>query len=283
MNLLMKTKIKEFLLEDIGSGDVSAESIFSKDELSKGYFIAKSEGIFAGENIPQFAYEAFGENIHIQLNFHDGDWVKPGDVLLEVEGSVLALLSCERVILNLMQRMSGIATMTHNAIEKLNDPKMDVVDTRKTAPGLRVFDKKAVSVGGGKNHRFGLYDAVMLKDNHIAFSGGISKAVQSVRKRVGHMTPIEVEIETLSELKEAILARPNVIMFDNLPPERVKEFSKLVPETICIEVSGGITLENIGDFRECGGNVISLGWLTHSVQSFDISFNKELKENKGKC
>ena len=179
-----------------------------------------------------------------------------------------------------MQRMSGIATVTNACVEALNDPSIQICDTRKTVPGLRMLDKYAVVTGGGKNHRQGLYDGVMIKDNHIAFCGSITKAVQAVREKIGHMVKIEVETESKEEVLEAVEAGADVIMFDNRSPEEVKEFATLVPKTIVTEASGGITLDNLASYSGTGVNNISLGFLTHSVKALDISL--QVKEGNKK-
>jgi nicotinate-nucleotide pyrophosphorylase (carboxylating) len=183
------------------------------------------------------------------------------------------LLTGERVILNLLQRMSGIATLTHRAVTILNNSHTRICDTRKTTPGLRMLEKYAVVCGGGYNHRFGLYDGVMIKDNHIAFCGSITKAVQAVREKLGHMVKIEVETETKEQVLEAVRAGADVIMFDNRTPDEVREFVSLVPKPIITEASGGITLENLAEYGTTGVDYISLGMLTHSATALDISFH----------
>jgi nicotinate-nucleotide pyrophosphorylase (carboxylating) len=273
MNLQAQEKIKAFLIEDIGTGDLSADLIFDKDELSSGVFVAKDDGIIAGLEIVQFVYDVLGGNADFQAQVADGDFVKKGTMIGCATGNVRTLLTGERVILNLMQRMSGIATLTHTAVATLNDATIKICDTRKTAPGLRYFDKLAVKIGGGFNHRIGLYDGVMLKDNHIAYAGSISKAVAKVREQIGQMVKIEVEIESQAQLLEAISADVDIIMLDNRTPEQVAEWTKLVPDPIKTEISGGITLDNLADYAGTGADYISLGALTHSVTAFDISFN----------
>lgn len=188
-----------------------------------------------------------------------------------VSGSVSALLQGERVVLNLVQRMSGIASLTRTAVETLNSSFTRICDTRKTTPGLRMLEKYAVRCGGGYNHRFGLYDAVLIKDNHIAFAGSIRRAVQLVREKVGHMVKIEVETETKEQVMEAVEAGADVIMFDNRNPLEIKEMISLIPEHIITEASGGITLDNLAAYRDSGVHYISLGFLTHSFKSLDIS------------
>lgn len=275
MNLTARKQIESYLIEDIGTGDLSTELIFNNESKSSGYFIAKDDGIIAGLEIPDQVYQLLNQKVDFKAFYKDGDFVKAGNIIGEATGPVKGLLIGERVILNLMQRMSGIATQTFRAIQLLDDPSIRICDTRKTAPGLRFFDKLAVQIGGGYNHRMGLYDSVMLKDNHIAFAGGIEAAVAQVRNRLGHTTKIEVEIETKAQLIEALKTEVDIIMFDNRCPEEIKPWLKLVPNSIITEVSGGITLADIERYRHTGVNYISIGALTHSVKAFDISFNSK--------
>ncbi|EAD2760590.1 carboxylating nicotinate-nucleotide diphosphorylase [Listeria monocytogenes] len=274
-SILMNQAIQAFLLEDIGQYDLSAETVFPRDTMGEGVFLAKETGILCGISIPPKVYELLGGNIQFEAYKKDGDWVQKGDIIASVTAPVRTLLSGERVILNLMQRMSGIASQTNFAVKQLDDSAIRICDTRKTAPGLRAFDKYAVQTGGGFNHRNGLYDGVMLKDNHIAFSGGITSAVSTVREKLGHMVKIEVETETAEQVKEAVQAGADIIMFDNRTPEEIKQLVKLVPPHITTEISGNITLENIHRYKGSGANYISLGSLTHSVRAFDISFNSK--------
>ncbi|EAD1226620.1 carboxylating nicotinate-nucleotide diphosphorylase [Listeria monocytogenes] len=274
-SILMNQAIQAFLLEDIGQYDLSAETIFPRDTMGEGVFLAKETGILCGISIPPKVYELLGGNIQFEAYKNDGDWIQKGDIIAAVTAPVRTLLSGERVILNLMQRMSGIASQTNFAVKQLDDSAIRICDTRKTAPGLRAFDKYAVQTGGGFNHRNGLYDGVMLKDNHIAFSGGITSAVSTVREKLGHMVKIEVETETAEQVKEAVQAGADIIMFDNRTPEEIKQLVKLVPPHITTEISGNVTLENIHRYKGSGANYISLGSLTHSVRAFDISFNSK--------
>lgn len=276
----LQKMLQEFLIEDIGELDITSETIFPLENKGNGVFIAKENGIISGLEIIKEAYYLLDSSIEVELRFSDGDRVAVGDTIAKVSGPIAHLLTGERVILNLMQRMSGIATVTNACVEALNDPSIQICDTRKTVPGLRMLDKYAVVTGGGKNHRQGLYDGVMIKDNHIAFCGSITKAVQAVREKIGHMVKIEVETESKEEVLEAVEAGADVIMFDNRSPEEVKEFATLVPNTIVTEASGGITLENLASYSGTGVNNISLGFLTHSVKALDISL--QVKEGNKK-
>ncbi|MEC1720316.1 carboxylating nicotinate-nucleotide diphosphorylase [Schinkia azotoformans] len=271
----LRKQLQEFFIEDLGELDLTSEYIFPLEKVSKGNFLVKNDGVLAGVDIIKEAYAFFDPSIGVTLYKQDGELVKTGDVIASVHGPVAYLLSTERVILNLMQRMSGVATATHAAVQALNSDHTKICDTRKTMPGLRMLDKYAVRCGGGYNHRFGLYDGVMIKDNHITFAGGIKEAVSKVRSQAGHMVKIEVETESKEQVLEAVEAGADVIMFDNRSPEEVAEYVKLVPKEIVTEISGGLTLETIGNYRDTMVDYISLGMLTHSVTALDISFNLE--------
>lgn len=273
ISIHLKEIIENALREDIGMGDLTSKSIFDTDHYSKGTFVSKAEGTLAGLDVLQLAYNFLGENVSVNLLKEDGDSVGFKEKIAEVEGPTQVLLSAERVILNLMQHLSGIATSTAEVIRLLDDPTIEIVDTRKTLPGLRALQKYAVTCGGGKNHRFRLDDGVMIKDNHIKAAGSISKAIEQVRSNIGHMVKIEVETESKEQVLEAVEAKADVIMLDNRTPEEIRELVKLIPDEILIEVSGGITPNSISNFKGCGADVISLGWLTHSVKALDISFN----------
>lgn len=273
----LKNMLESFLIEDIGHQDVTSRSIFSPEQRGKGVFIAKGRGVIAGLVVIKEICYLLDPAIKVNFKLSDGDVVSEGDIIAEVSGPVIPLLSGERVILNLLQRMSGIASMTRQAVETLNDSTITICDTRKTTPGLRMLEKYAVTVGGGKNHRLGLADGIMIKDNHISFCGSITQAIKRARKQNGHMIKIEVETETLDEVKEAVSAGADIIMFDNRSPEEVKAFSSHVPSHIITEASGGITLETLRTYAETGVNYISLGFLTHSVMALDISFNVKIE------
>lgn len=274
--LKLRRQLQEFLLEDMGDVDITSHSIFLPDQMGKAIFTVKEDGILAGLEIIQEVYHLLDPSIHVYLFFSDSDHVQKEYIIAEVQGPVAHLLTGERLILNLLQRMSGIATTTYNCVEALNDLTIQICDTRKTTPGLRMFEKYAVTVGGGKNHRRGLYDGVMIKDNHISFSGSITHAVQTARQQIGHMVKIEVETESQSQVTEAVQAGADVIMFDNRSPSEVKELATYVPDHIITEASGGITLETISSYAQTGIDYISLGFLTHSVESLDISVNVRL-------
>ncbi|MGI8383210.1 carboxylating nicotinate-nucleotide diphosphorylase [Robertmurraya sp. P23] len=275
--LKLRLQLEQFFLEDIGERDTTSELIFGDDEQGELVFIAKENGIFCGEEIIRTGFTLLDNDVVIDLEVRDGERFKKGQKLVTITGQVTTLLKGERVVLNLVQRMSGIATRTKEAVNIVDSTSTRIVDTRKTTPGLRMLEKYAVRCGGGFNHRFGLYDGVMIKDNHIAFAGSISKAVENVKSNLGHMVKIEVEIESREQLLEAIDAGADVIMFDNRTPDEIKEWITLVPDGIVTEASGGITLENLYKYKHTGVDVISLGFLTHTIQSIDISAKVHVK------
>ena len=265
--------IKATLKEDIGRGDLTSEIIFENGSNSRGQFIAKDNGIVCGLQIIDIVYRLLWKDIEVVLHKRDGDTITKGDIIADVNGNTRTLLTAERTILNIIQHMCGIASVTADTIKALDDDTIRVCDTRKTLPGLRMLQKYAVTCGGGFNHRYRLDDGVMIKDNHIKASGSISKAVKKTKDKLGHMVKVEVETETREQVLESIEAGADVIMFDNRSPEEVKEWTQIVPEGIITEVSGGITPETIAAYKGCGVDYISLGWLTHSVKALDISFN----------
>ncbi|MGA9289049.1 MAG: carboxylating nicotinate-nucleotide diphosphorylase [Anaerobacillus sp.] len=271
IGLKIRKDLEQFFIEDIGSADLSSELLFREEDLAEAVFLIKENGVFCGKDVIETAFQLMNNEIQVEVYANDGDWVKRGDVLASVKGSVRAILTAERVILNLIQRMSGIATMTARATEILNSSHTRICDTRKTTPGLRMYEKYAVRCGGGYNHRITLDGGVMLKDNHIAQFGSIQRAVDHVRKRLGHMTRIEVETSSEDEVHDAIKAGADIIMFDNCTPVEAAAYSSIVPKEIITEASGGITLENLGAYQHTGVDYISLGCLTHSVKSLDIS------------
>lgn len=277
MNTLkIKEALKQFFLEDIGERDVTSQLIFPNDLQARGTFLVKDTGVFAGVDVIKEGFSLLDNRIEVTLHKKDGDMVTKGDILATVQGPIASLLTAERVVLNVIQRMSGVATMTRKAVTALGSDHTRICDTRKTMPGLRMFDKHAVVCGGGYNHRFGLYDGVMIKDNHIAFAGSITKVVTAVKEQLGHMVKVEVETETKEQVLEAVAAGADIIMFDNRTPEEVSEYCKLVPAAIVTEASGGITIENLAKYGQTGVDYISLGLLTHSVKALDISFNIEV-------
>ncbi|KGX84015.1 carboxylating nicotinate-nucleotide diphosphorylase [Pontibacillus marinus] len=272
MNLLkMQQQLEAFFIEDIGDHDVTSDVLFQEGTEGEIVFISKQDGIFCGSEIIRRGFRLLDESTIVNVNVQDGESIHAGQTLATVFGKMAILLKGERVILNLIQRMSGIATKTNEAVRSLSSDHTRICDTRKTTPGLRMFEKYAVRSGGGFNHRNGLYDAVMIKDNHIAFAGSITKAVQMVRGQLGHMVKVEVETESKEQVLEAVEAKADCIMFDNQTPESISELVTLVPNNIVTEASGGIQIENLHDYGKTGVDYISLGCLTHSAPSLDIS------------
>jgi len=270
-NILIDKIIEQALLEDIGTGDITTESIVPYGLKAKGIIKASEEGVVAGLDIACLVFEKLDSEICFQSKIKDGKSILPGEVLAKISGSARTILKRERVALNFLQRMSGIATITSKFCQEVKDFPVRIVDTRKTAPGLRILEKYAVRMGGGYNHRFGLYDAVLIKDNHIAVAGGIKSAVNSVRKQTSHTVKIEVEVENLSQLQEALEMKVDIVMLDNMDLETMKEAVKMVKGKALIEASGGITLEKVRKIAQTGVDLISIGSLTHSVKSLDIS------------
>ncbi|MED4129597.1 carboxylating nicotinate-nucleotide diphosphorylase [Shouchella miscanthi] len=271
-SIKVKEALKQFILEDIGDRDETSESIFSISTVTATAEItAKESGVFAGAQVMSTYFSLFDNDIQTSSYKTEGQFIEKGDVLATFEGSVSTILQGERVLLNVLQRMCGIASTVHLAKERLNDPSIRLCDTRKTAPGLRMFDKAACRAGGGYNHRNGLHDAVMLKENHIAACGSISKAVQRVKAIAGPMLKIEVETTNAEEVKEAVAAKADVIMFDNASPDEIRAYQQLVPPSILTEASGGIDLSTIHLYKGTGVNFMSLGFITHSVKALDLS------------
>lgn len=280
MNKLLAEKaLRNFLIEDIGERDASSV-IFNDSDEGEAIVRVKAEGVVAGIQIFEWGYYLLDSSITVEALKQDGDRVTAGEPIVRITGKVAHILSGERVFLNLVQRMSAIATLTRQCADALGGSHTRIVDTRKTTPGLRMFEKYAVRTGGGFNHRNGLYDAVMLKDNHIAAAGSITNAVKKVRAAHGHMMMVEVEVETEEQLMEAIAASPDVIMFDNQTPETMKRWAQLVPPGIRTEASGGIDLAKLQDYRDTGVDVISIGALTHSVRNLDMSMNLSISHKE---
>lgn len=271
--IVIKNLLQQFLIEDIEQSDLTSDTIFPTNYESQATIYTKEAGIFCGADIIKMIYALLDNRMVVDLHVSDGERVEEMQEVASLHGPVRAILSGERLVLNLIQRMSGIATMTRRAVHMLNNERIKITDTRKTAPGLRIFDKYAVTCGGGYNHRFGLYDGVMIKDNHIAFAGSITTAIERVRSQVGPMVKIEVETETEEEVKEAVRNGVDIIMFDNRTPEQIMTLQRHVPNTILTEASGGITLEQLNDYGKTNVDFISLGFLTHSVRALDISLS----------
>ncbi len=263
--------IKNALLEDINYLDTTTDYLIPENQEDKAEFLAKASGVLCGIDIALRVFEILQPNAKFQIFIHDGEQVNKGDIIATVSCKTRTLLKGERTALNLLQHLSGIATETAKCVQLLKGTKASIADTRKTLPGMRPIQKYAVTVGGGRNHRYNLSDAAMLKDNHIDAGGGITSTVAKLKEKLGHMTKIEVEVRNLDELKEAINAKVDVIMLDNMNPELMSEAVKITDGKALLEASGNITSETIRAVAESGVDIISIGALTHSVKAFDIS------------
>lgn len=261
--------------EDVGDGDHTTLSTIPADAMGKQRLIVKEPGIIAGVEMAKKVFNKFDPELKMTIFINDGADVKPGDIAFEVEGKVRSLLQTERVMLNIMQRMSGIATVTAKYQKLLDGLKTKVLDTRKTTPGLRMLEKEAVRIGGGCNHRIGLFDMILIKDNHVDFAGGIKEAVESAKKyckETGRNLKIELEVRNEDEIRQALEVGVDRIMLDNFTPERTREAVKMINGAVEIESSGGITIDTLRAYGECGVDFISVGALTHSVKGLDMSF-----------
>lgn len=276
--IMIDDMLRGALTEDIPYLDVTTDFLLPDAHTSSAYYIAKADGVVCGLDIALRTFELAGGGVEITALVKDGDTVKKGDILARMHGSTKTLLKGERTALNILQHLSGIATATRRCVDLVQGTNATIADTRKTLPGLRAFQKYAVTIGGGRNHRFCLSDGAMLKDNHIDAYGGITPAVTALRKKVGHMVKIEVEVRTLEELREALSAGCEIIMLDNMSCEEMAQAVKMTDGKALLEASGNVTAENIRSIAETGVNLISLGALTHSVTCFDISMRIETEK-----
>ena len=273
--------LKNALNEDIGTGDITTAAIFNHPISACGDYIAKEDGVICGLNIVKRVFELLQGEVHFEAFKKDGDAVKKGEILARVSGDAACILQGERVGLNLMQRMSGIATMTAKAVREVQEYPVKIVDTRKTIPGLRILEKYAVRVGGGCNHRFNLADGVLIKDNHIAACGSIAEAVKRARAFAPHTIRIEVEVETLDQLKEALDAKADIVMLDNMSNEMMAEAVRMVNGRALCEASGNMGEKNLAEVAATGVDLISIGGLTHSARAMDISLKFQMNTVKG--
>lgn len=268
--------IGEFLAEDLGRGDITTQSTVPPDVRGSGKFLAKENLIVCGIEVAEAVFAHLDpETPEIEPIFNDGDAVEAGTVFATLKGYADILLAGERVALNLIQRMSGVATLTNQFVKAIEGTNARIVDTRKTTPGLRMLEKYAVTVGGGKNHRFGLDDGVLIKDNHIALAGGVKAAVRAAKEKVGHLHKIEVEISNWAQLREAIGAGADIVMLDNQTPDEARKLVQMAHDLnphVLLEASGNMTLDTVRDYAEAGVDLISVGRITHSARAMDISF-----------
>ncbi|MCX7921374.1 MAG: carboxylating nicotinate-nucleotide diphosphorylase [Clostridia bacterium] len=270
-SLYIDDLIMSSLKEDMPLGDITTDNLIDADAKSHALLIAKEEGILAGLDVAERVFKLLDSSIKFTRNFNDGDFVSKGEVIAEIEGNSRAMLKAERTSLNLLQRLSGIATKTNQFCKKIEGLNASIVDTRKTTPGLRFLEKYAVRAGGGQNHRFCLSDGVLIKDNHIKAAGGIKKAVELARKNVPHTIKIEVETETMEQVQEALDAKADIIMLHNMTLDMMRDAVKLINKRAIVEASGNVNLDTVYDIAATGVDIISVGALTHSVKAFDIS------------
>jgi nicotinate-nucleotide pyrophosphorylase (carboxylating) len=273
------------LKEDIGSGDITTDNLIDPQLKGKGLIIAKESLVVAGLNVAKQVFQYLDSEVIFKSEYDDGDFVKKGDMLVNVEGRLRALLSGERTALNFLQHLSGISTLVRSYVNEISDKNIRLVDTRKTTPGLRGLEKYAVRVGGAYNHRIGLYDGVLIKDNHIAAFGGIKKAIDHIRSQVSHLLKIEVEVSDLDQVKEALESKADVIMLDNMTIKQIKEATAFIDNRAIVELSGGITKSDLKSLSDTGVDIISVGALTHSARCVDISMQitPNLTQTISKC
>jgi nicotinate-nucleotide pyrophosphorylase (carboxylating) len=271
----VKRFIQTALEEDIGSGDITTENLVPPNLTGKGKIVAKQPLVVAGLDVAKQVFEELDPQILFTSAFQNGQEIETGQVVLEVSGNLRALLMGERTALNILQRLSGIATQTRSFVNLLKDMPVKLVDTRKTAPGWRVLEKYAVRVGGAFNHRMGLYDGVLIKDNHIAVCGGVRKAIENIRQKIHHLIKIEVEVSNFDELQEALDAKADVIMLDNMNIEQIRAAVAIINKRAIVEVSGGVIRDNLLLLADTGVDIISSGALTHSAVSVDLSMRIE--------
>lgn len=263
--------IKRALEEDINYIDLATDLLISDEDTSAAEFVSKADGVLAGIDCALRTFTFVDSSVKCEIFIHDGEKVKKGDVIARVEGKTRSILKAERTSLNILQHMSGVATATNRLVEACSGTKASIVDTRKTLPGLRALEKYAVMAGGGRNHRFNLSDAAMLKDNHIDAYGSITGAVSALKAKIGHMAKIEVEVRNKEELLEALNCKCDVIMLDNMTPEEMTECVKITDGRAVLEASGNVTIDNAAVVAASGVDIISVGAITHSVKAFDIS------------
>jgi nicotinate-nucleotide pyrophosphorylase (carboxylating) len=262
------------LHEDAGNGDITSNSLIPENDTSKASIVAKDNFVVAGISFAKRVFQLADKGMKFRIIKKDGSFIKAGTVMAELHGNTRGILVAERTALNLLQRLSGIATLTDQYVKAVRGLNARIIDTRKTAPGLRLFDKYAVRAGGGTNHRFGLFDGVLIKDNHIAVAGGINRAVKAARTSVHHIFKIEIEVKNISELKAAMSAGADIIMLDNMPVNKMKkavEYARNNDSKVLIEASGNVSLENVRKIAETGVDLISVGALTHSARAADLS------------
>lgn len=280
--LLLQSIIRNALNEDLGAGDVTTEALVDENHRGAASLLVKQEGVVAGLPVAEEVFRQLDPAVQFERLVREGDRVAKGTRIARIKGKTRALLSGERVALNFLQRLSGIATATRRVVRALEGLNCRVLDTRKTVPGLRMLDKYAVRVGGGTNHRFGLNHGALIKDNHIALAGSLAEAVRRVRERAGHMVQVEVECDTLEQVEEALQLSVDAILLDNMELDTMRRAVRMIAGRAWVEASGGVTEENARAVAETGVDAISLGWLTHSPRALDISLDWETVTEEAK-
>lgn len=270
---MLDKQLEEWLAEDVGSGDLTSEALLPEGAVTTGIIHAKDTGILCGVEVARQVFRVLDPSLTFEAMAKDGDKLEPATLIAKVAGSARSVLTGERLALNLLQHLSGIATRTKKLADLAKPYGTRVVDTRKTTPGLRLLEKYAVRTGGGHNHRLGLYDAILIKDNHIAVAGGVKEALARAKAYASHMTRIEIEVESLAQAREALEGGADVIMLDNMAPEAMKECVEMIDHRAVVEASGGIDEHNLEAAAAAGVDVISIGALTHSVKALDISLD----------
>ena len=270
---IIEKYIKNALEEDIGFGDITTDYLVSDNEIIKAKLNTRQDGVLCGIDVAELVFKTLSQDIKFEKFFKDGDTIKKGDTIAVIEGSARAVLIAERTALNYIQRMSGIATETKKYQDAIGQNKARITDTRKTTPGFRIFEKYAVSTGGARLHRFNLSDCVMLKDNHIAFAGSITNAVNKIRENLSHTHKIEVECDNIEQVKEAVSAGVDIILLDNMPCEMMKECVKLVDGKIMLEASGNVTIDTVRQIAETGVDVISSSAIVAKAKTLDIALD----------
>ncbi|MEI2386517.1 carboxylating nicotinate-nucleotide diphosphorylase [Breoghania sp. JC706] len=275
--LMIDDAVKAALLEDWGrAGDITSQATIPREARARAVIVSRKEGRLAGTGFVESACRLTDPAIRIDILANDGDALKPGTIVARISGPARSILSCERIGLNYLGHLSGIATATSRFVAKIAHTRASIVCTRKTTPGLRAFEKYAVRCGGGSNHRFGLDDAVLIKDNHIAVAGGVVRAIERAKAHAGHMVKIEVEVDTLEQLREAMTAGPDAVLLDNMGPESLKSAVDIVAGRALTEASGGIELDTVAAIAESGVDLISTGWITHSAPVLDLGLDIEI-------
>ena len=273
-DLMIEPAVRAALLEDLGrAGDITTDALVPDGQMAEAVIAARKPGVVAGVSVAALAFRLMAPAMRCEIALSDGSPVAPGDVVMRIAGPGRAMLSAERTALNFLCRLSGIATATAELVAAAKGTKARITCTRKTTPGLRFLEKAAVRAGGGANHRFGLDDAVLIKDNHVALAGGVAVAIGKARAAVGHLVKIEIEVDTLDQLKEAMTAAPDAVLLDNMPPAILAEAVGIVAGRAVTEASGGITLESVPAIAATGVDLISAGWLTHSAKSLDLGLD----------